>query len=198
MRTFRRSTGTSTRTCGRAGEIRTTDTGAVGTGLAHCRPEFIQEQARVIFGAIERDNALKGMDQATFTARPADHWGEITALHPFRDGNTRAQRAYFDQMSREADWSIDWQMINRDIRSFVDARVHAHATADSRPLRDVLAPTIRPAEAVISFPRSTDAFAHEPLPQPAPEVREDPGRGVRPEHRMTSRTNAVVSGDGYA
>lgn len=74
-----------------AGEIRTTDTGAVGTGLAHCRPEFILTQAASIFGAIAADDALKGMDRERFTERLAEHWGELTALHPFRDGNTRTQ-----------------------------------------------------------------------------------------------------------
>lgn len=49
-------------------------------------------------------------------------------------------------MSREAGWSIDWTMVNRNLQAFIDARVHAHATADAGPLRDVLAPSIRLAE----------------------------------------------------
>ncbi|OFT86832.1 Fic family protein [Corynebacterium sp. HMSC28B08] len=37
---------------------------------------------------------------SSFTA--ADHWGEMTIVRPFRDGNSRTQRFFFDQMMRSA------------------------------------------------------------------------------------------------
>lgn len=69
-----------------AGEICTTNTGTTNTGLAHCRPEFIEDQARIVFDGIKRDNYLHGMGRATVADRLAYHWGETTALHPMRDG----------------------------------------------------------------------------------------------------------------
>lgn len=126
-----------------AGQTRTVDTGTTNTGLAHCRPEFIQDQARIVFGGIKEDNYLQGMDQATIADRLAYHWGETTALHPFRDGNTRSQRLFFHQLTTDAGWSIDWYAINVEMDQFKRARLVAHA-GNHEPLRDVLAPTLHP------------------------------------------------------
>ncbi|WP_125614498.1 Fic/DOC family protein [Specibacter cremeus] len=131
-----------------AGEIRTTDTQAMGTGVPYCRPEFIQEFAREVFAGIAKDKLLAGLDHDAFTGRLAHHWGELTALHPFRDGNTRSQSAFFDQLARQAGWRIDWARL--DLDRVKDARILAVSRSSER-LRDELAPAItalsRPAGA---------------------------------------------------
>lgn len=33
-------------------------------------------------------------------------------IHPFREGDGRAQRAYFLQLAREAGWLIDWSILD--------------------------------------------------------------------------------------
>jgi cell filamentation protein len=33
---------------------------------------------------------------------------EVNAIHPFREGNGRTQRAFFRQLGLEAGWLIDW------------------------------------------------------------------------------------------
>lgn len=126
-----------------AGQLRTVDTGTTNTGLAHCRPEFIVDQAHVVFGAIARDDFLRGMDHDTVADRLAYHWGETTALHPFRDGNTRTQRLYFHQLTTEAGWSIDWNRINAGMDQFIEARLIAYA-GRHEALRDVLGPALHP------------------------------------------------------
>lgn len=127
-----------------AGEIRTVDTGTTNTGLAHCRPEFIRDQAATVFGAIRADEFLHGMNHDTVTDRLAYHWGETTALHPFRDGNTRSQRLFFHQLTTEAGWSIDWNGINNQMDEFIRARLIAHA-GSHEPLATLLAPHLAPA-----------------------------------------------------
>ncbi|MCI2265874.1 Fic family protein [Sediminivirga luteola] len=44
------------------GQLRTTDTGPGGTGLAHCRPEFIPAEAERIFTALHRMDYLRGRE----------------------------------------------------------------------------------------------------------------------------------------
>lgn len=132
-----------------AGEIRTVDTGTTNTGLAHCRPEFIVDQARTVFGAIKADEFLHGMDHDTVTDRLGYHWGETTALHPFRDGNTRIQRLFFHQLTTEAGWSIDWNGINNNMDQFVQARLIAHA-GNHEPLATILALHLRPSPVPIT------------------------------------------------
>lgn len=55
-----------------AGQIRSEDTTAMG--MAHCRPEFIPEQLRAVFGALQRQRpSMTDPDHAAATT--ANHWG---------------------------------------------------------------------------------------------------------------------------
>lgn len=101
------------------GELRETDTGPAGTGLAHCRPEFIPAEAERIFGQLASMGRLVGFNREEFSRGLAWVWGETTALHPFRDVNTRSHHIFFTQLASEAGWVIDW--------SAVDPYVFAHA-----------------------------------------------------------------------
>jgi cell filamentation protein len=120
-----------------AGELRTVDTGTVGTNLAHARPAYIAEQGRHIFRGLAADDHLRGMDVDAFADRLAYHWGEITALHPFRDGNTRAQRLFIAQLVEQAGHHLDWTALNERLPDLTHARLLAHA-GDHHQLADLL------------------------------------------------------------
>lgn len=124
------------------GQLRDTDTGPGGTGLAHCRPEFIPAEAARIFGALRDMDYLHDRDADTFARGLAWVWGETTATHCFRDVNTRSQFVFFNQLSAEAGWVIDWNRI--------DAHVFAHARTvaihkDELGLDALLYPALIPA-----------------------------------------------------
>ena len=120
-----------------AGELRTVDTGTTNTALVHCRPDFIEDEADRIFADLRSDDYLRSMSHERVADRLAYHWGETTVLHPFRDGNSRSQRAFFHQLTREAGWRIDWHGINAAMEQFKHARLVAHA-GDHRSLAGVL------------------------------------------------------------
>ena len=40
--------------------------------------------------------------------------GEINALHPFREGNGRAQRLYFKQLCDKAGFNLDFHMTDKN------------------------------------------------------------------------------------
>lgn len=75
------------------GRLRDTDTGPGGTGVAHCRPEFIPAEAGRVFTALAEAGHLERRDRDGFSHGLATAGGEITAVHPFRDVNTRPVRA---------------------------------------------------------------------------------------------------------
>ncbi|MDO5619689.1 Fic/DOC family protein [Kocuria sp.] len=97
------------------GEIRTTDTHPGGTGIAHCRPQFIVPETERVFGALAERDYLRGLDADAFSDGLAWVWGETTAIHPFRDVNTRSQHVFFNQFARDAGWVIDWSQIPGDV-----------------------------------------------------------------------------------
>lgn len=105
------------------GEIRETDTHPGGTGIAHCRPAFIVPEAERVFGILAERDYLRGLDADAFSDGLAWVWGETTAIHPFRDVNTRSQHVFFNQLARDAGWVIDWSQIPGDV--FAHARTLA-------------------------------------------------------------------------
>jgi cell filamentation protein len=141
-----------------AGQLRTTDTGPGGTGIAHCRPEFILPESERVFALIRDAHYLRGLDRQAFSATLATVWGEATALHPFRDGNTRSQWVFFTQLSEQAGWVIDWGRI--DVRLFAHARTVA-ITRDSDGIDALLYPALRTTQQAQQADATRDRIQHD-------------------------------------
>lgn len=122
-----------------AGQPRTVD---LAKGMPFCRHDAIESEAAKVFGAIARDDYLVGLDLERFVVALAEHWGEVNALHPFREGNTRTQRVFFDQLAYVAGWRMDWAGL--DYAAFVQARFDNLRTGRVDALAEVLAGAFRP------------------------------------------------------
>jgi hypothetical protein len=59
------------------------------------------------FGAINAEHDLRGRAADRFAARAAEHLNELNAIHPFLDGNGRAQRAFLEIPAERAGHEID-------------------------------------------------------------------------------------------
>jgi len=114
-----------------AGKIRDVDVQATGTGIPYCRPDYIDANLLTLFGKLEREDYLTGLDADTFASRLADRWGELSAIHSWRDGNTRSQTVYVAAIAERAGHPIDWDRV--DVDELRTARLHAVAGND-RPL----------------------------------------------------------------
>ena len=60
---------------------------------------------------------------------------EANAIHPFRAGNGRTQRAFFHQLAREAGWPLDWSGLDADTDT---AAAIASLRGDNTRLRAML------------------------------------------------------------
>jgi fido (protein-threonine AMPylation protein) len=56
----------------------------------------------------EKELAAADIERLTY------FFGEINAIHPFREGNGRAQRAFLEQLAGEAGFVLDWQLLDAD------------------------------------------------------------------------------------
>ena len=120
-----------------AGEIRTEEVGAMG--MAMCRAQYVDtELDRVMSRIAKLPPSSSDIESAVRIV--ADHWSELTIVHPFRDGNSRTQRYFFDQMLRAAGWAVDWTRI--DATEAHAARYVGAATADPSFLAQVLRPGV--------------------------------------------------------
>ena len=93
-----------------AGEIRTV---AIARTDMFCLPQHIEGYAADVFAGLAKEHRLRGYPRAQFVERLTHYLAEINAIHPFREGNGRAQRAFVRQLARHAGWPIDWSTLDR-------------------------------------------------------------------------------------
>ena len=115
-----------------AGQIRTV---AIAKGNLFCLPQYIEHAAADIFATLRAENFLRGLERRPFIERLAHFLGEVNAIHPFREGNGRAQRAFFEQLALDAGFTIGWQHL--DATRNVEASA-AIMRGDAEPMRKML------------------------------------------------------------
>ena len=115
-----------------AGQIRTV---AIAKGAVFCLPQYVESSAAVIFRELHDEDCLRGLRHDMFVGRLAYYLGEVNALHPFREGNGRAQRAFFRQLARDAGFTLAWQHL--DPVHNVEACA-AIMRGDPEPMREML------------------------------------------------------------
>jgi cell filamentation protein len=120
-----------------AGQIRTV---VIAKGAVFCLPQYIDSSATAIFRELHDEDCLRGLRRDAFVGRLAYYLGEVNALHPFREGNGRAQRAFFGQLARDAGFTLAWQHLD-PVRN-VDASA-AIMRGDPEPMRKMLDALVR-------------------------------------------------------
>ena len=94
-----------------AGQLRTVDIGKGGHLFAH--HAHIACAAAPIFRQLAEEKCLAGLDPATFSRRAAYYLGELNALHPFREGNGRAQREFVSHLAHAAGYYVAWENVKQ-------------------------------------------------------------------------------------
>jgi fido (protein-threonine AMPylation protein) len=94
-----------------AGQLRTIDISRDGSAFAH--HSYIVSAAETVFRELEREKHLTGLDAAAFSDRAGHYLGEVNALHPFREGNGRAQREFFSRLAAVSGYYIAWENVER-------------------------------------------------------------------------------------
>ena len=69
----------------------------------------IESAAAPIFQQLAKENHLAGSGAEAFSARAAHYLGELNALHPFREGNGRAQREFISLLAHASGYYITWE-----------------------------------------------------------------------------------------
>ena len=96
-----------------AGEVRTVNISKKGTQFTPA--ENIEHQANLIFGRLRTCNYFKGLSHDKFVEEIVDFYCSTNALHPFREGNGRTQRAFLTQLIRNAGYEINFADMDTDL-----------------------------------------------------------------------------------
>ena len=104
-----------------AGQIRAVD---IGKNNLFCRAQFIESYADSVFGDFYAACYSEKDDRSRFVKKLADHYADMNALHPFREGNGRAQREFARELCLKCGYVFDLtrttheEMLHASILSF--------------------------------------------------------------------------------
>jgi len=96
-----------------AGQTRTVNISKKGTRF--CPFDEIESRAKLIFERLRRRNLFCGLSKFEFVAEILDFYCITNELHPFREGNGRAQRSFIIQLIRNAGYDINFSDIDVDL-----------------------------------------------------------------------------------
>jgi cell filamentation protein, protein adenylyltransferase len=100
-----------------ASELRTVSLAKPGSIFA--LPEHIESYATEVLRQLAVEQHLRGLPREQFAERLTHYYAEINAVHPFREGNGRAQRAFLRQLALDAGHTLAWEHLD------AEALVHA-------------------------------------------------------------------------
>jgi cell filamentation protein len=115
-----------------AGQVRTV---AIAKGSPFCLPQYIEPAAADIFSQLRKEDFLRNLAREEFLSRLTYYLGHVNAVHPFREGNGRAQRAFFGQLASEAGYILGWQRLDASRNIAASA---AAMRGDADPMRTML------------------------------------------------------------
>lgn len=80
----------------------------LGQSVVYCNARFVPSELERVASELKQDNMLKGLDKLTFGKKMAYFYGELDAIHPFREGNSRTLRQFTSDIARESGFRLDW------------------------------------------------------------------------------------------
>ena len=114
-----------------AGELRTVDISKAGNMFAH--HAHLASAAASVLKQLADEGQLTGRAPDAFSSRAAHYLGELNALHPFREGNGRAQREFISELAHQNGYYVAWEnvklddMLKASIASFKGETAHLAA-----------------------------------------------------------------------
>lgn len=94
-----------------AGELRNVDISKGKTRFCNC--DRIIPESEKLFNNLGEDNWLKNLSKQDFCEKIAEYYCEFNMIHPFREGNGRVQRLFFEHLALSSGYDLDWGDIQK-------------------------------------------------------------------------------------
>ncbi|UWE07645.1 Fic/DOC family protein [Actinacidiphila bryophytorum] len=95
-----------------AGELRTVD---IAKQTPFCPVGNLLAYADEVFGRLRSRDWLRSLSRRDFIRGIAELYGDLNALHPFREGNGRTQRAFLAQLGADAGREVSWVGLDQEV-----------------------------------------------------------------------------------
>jgi len=99
-------------------------------------PLNIQPTLADLLSKLKAERLLSGLRAEEFAPRAAFYLGEINAIHPFREGNGRAQREFIRQLAVQAGHPLSWYGFTQT--QMVEASIASHMAGDYSGLEAIV------------------------------------------------------------
>lgn len=116
-----------------AGTPRTIDLSKGNTRF--CNVSYIQNEARKLFEKLAKSNYLDGLNFENLVEDIAEYYCDINVIHPFREGNGRAQRLLFEHIVLNCGYDINFASVGKE--EWVVANIHGYH-CDYEPMKVIL------------------------------------------------------------
>lgn len=93
-----------------AGDLRTVDISKADTRF--CTVRRIEKESEKIFDSLKEEDYLTSLFRDQLVEKAAEYYGDINMIHPFREGNGRSQRIFFEHLIVNAGFAISWDGID--------------------------------------------------------------------------------------
>lgn len=160
-----------------AGQVRSVDVRKNVPGAEFFLPHgYIEHAAALCFAELAADEFLAGLPRGVFVERIAYHYEKINYIHPFREGNGRTQRIFWNRLALQAGWQLDWRPVHGE---------ENHRAARIGSDQQDLGPLIAMFDKIVTEPDALDAS------WPADEIRRlsisPPAERKTPRHDTDTR-----------
>jgi cell filamentation protein len=116
-----------------AGQVRCVD---LSKGETRFLPhQLIEKGANSIFSGLKEQNYLKGLSPEDFSKEAGYYLGEINHIHPFREGNGRAQREFINQLANLNGYHLEWRNVTQ--KEMIEASIEANK-GNAKPLATII------------------------------------------------------------
>ena len=77
-----------------------------------CTFSRIEIETNKLLNSLQQQNYFQGLELQYLIGELANLYCELNVIHPFREGNGRAQRIFFEHLIAYCGYGIDWSKIN--------------------------------------------------------------------------------------
>ena len=89
-----------------------------------CNVSYIKNEAIKLFSKLESNNYLQDHEFEKLIKCLAEYYCDINVIHPFREGNGRAQRLLFEHIILNCGYDINFATVTKD--EWITANIHGY------------------------------------------------------------------------
>jgi cell filamentation protein len=77
-------------------------------------PDLIEQELTMVFDELANEHFLQGMQRREFARKVAALLSEMNRIHPFREGNGRAQRQFVRQLADSLGYKLHFEVVSKE------------------------------------------------------------------------------------